>query len=693
MTSFAPPLLKHHPQRLNFASPLLCAGAAFLFLSVPPSRSEDFGIEGYRDQFLPLLETHCITCHGGEKVKGDVDFTKLTSRSAILGQDDLWRRVREAIEFEDMPPRPGKTGFTPDHAEEMIAYVESTLESADLTAEEFRHPGPSFIRQLTPYEYKRTVKDLLYLEDIPFERVGVKQDYPHEGHHFVNQALGMALSTDEFDRYLRASDEALKLLFADETGVWNEISPDASEKYKAAAARARADVIFVQPGNGVSHLEAATQVIQRFASRALRRPVSRQGTEQFIKVFQKSGHSGANYEQALRHAMTAVLASPYFMLRVERNQAPEGSDEIYPVQPFELATRLSYFLWSTTPDVALLTAAANGELMEEGGLEAQIDRMLAHEKAKSLTEHFAYQWMQMKFMNLPSIPDGRGFPELTPAVETAFAAEMKTFFDRLRTEDRPILDLLESDYTYANRELAEFYGIDDPAVEQLEPWDEGQPTELVEVALKPEDHRGGLLGMGGFLWMTSHETRTKPTQRGLWVLEVVLGTPPPPPPPEAGSFAPPAEGQPEPKNFREKLQQHASDENCSGCHAKIDPLGFALENFDAIGAWRTEENGDPVDNGGELPTGESFVGFQELRDVIVARKDQFTRNFVKQLLTYALGRELLPTDRGTVELIARQVEENDYRFSEVIRGIVTSRAFQYRVNLDSAMEISSNNTQ
>lgn len=669
------------------------AAATVLLVGAPDTaKAEIVGIEGYYEEFLPMLEKHCLECHGREKVKGDVDFTKLTNRSQILGQDDLWRRVREAIEFEDMPPRPGKTGFTPDDGERMIAYVRNRLESVDLTSEEFRHPGPSFIRQLTAYEYMRTMRDLVRMEDIPFGRLGIEQSYPKEGHQFVNQALGLAFTHEQFDRYLRTGEEILKQLFGDETGAWRRTG-NAHRKYRNAAEEALPEIVFARPADkgeeGPTTGEAARQVLERFATRAFRRPVREAETEGLLGIFRESMAREGTYDESLMAAMSAVLASPHFLLRTESNQAPAGSDEVYPITGTELATRLSYFLWSSMPDDRLRELGASGELLQEDVLLTEVDRMLEDERAGALTEHFAYQWLQLKLMGLPSLPTRKGFPDLTDDLERAFRREMEVFFDHLRTEDHPITDLLQSDYTYVTRELAEFYGIEDPALKKIKKSGRNDDPELVRVALKPEHHRGGVLGMGGFLWMTSHESRTMPTHRGLWILEVVLGTPPPPPPPEAGAFAAPEEGAPEPKNFREKLEMHASDESCAGCHARIDPLGFALENFDAIGAWRTEENGDPVDNAGELPTGEKFTGFAELREVILSRKDRFTRNFVTQLLQYALGREALPTDRGTIELIARDVEENDHRFSKVIEGIVMSRAFRHRTNLESVFDTDS----
>jgi len=631
----------------------------------------------------PLLETHCMDCHaeGGE---AGVDFTVMKTPIAILEHEDVWRRTSEALVTEHMPPYPLDTGFTKADRQLLTEWIRQSVLEIDLSSDAFRHPGPSYIRQLTPYEYMQTVRDLTYMDEIPFERLGIDQSFPKESHEFVNQALRLTLSVDTFDRHLRAGEEIIKQLLGDESGTWAKIGGSEQRRAMKSAEKAREKVIFAKPEypddadkkeRAVADMKAAYQVVTRFAARAYRRPLRGDEGKHLMILYRRARQLKGSHEEGLLSAMSAVLASPHFLLRIEENQAPEGSRDIYAVNPYELATRLSYFLWSSMPDDQLLRKATSGELLREEVLLAEAERMLADPRAKTLADHFAYQWLQLKLMELPSLPNRRGFSKLTSEIEEAFPKEIRAFFEHMRTEDASILDFLDSDYTFVNKDLAKFYDLKDPSAGKA------GKDEMVRVRLRPEDHRGGLLGMGGILWMTSHESRTKPTSRGTWILEVVLGTPPPPPPPEAGSFSAPDEGQPEPETFREKLEQHAQDAACIGCHRKIDPLGFALENFDPIGVWREDVSGEPVDNYGSLPSGETFAGFEEMREVIKDRKDMFVRNFVSQMLTYALGRELLYSDRGTVDDIVRRARENDYRFSEVIKGIVLSRPFRYRVNL------------
>jgi hypothetical protein len=335
------------------------------------------------------------------------------------------------------------------------------------------------------------------------------------------------------------------------------------------------------------------------------------------------------------------------------------------VSDAELAVRLSYFLWSTTPDETLASLADAGKLSAPAVLAEQVKRMLASPKARTLTESFGRQWLQLDKLNTAR-PSTEFFPAFNSKLRRALYDETFTFFDKLREEDRSVLELLDADYTYVNADLARHYGL--PAV---------TGNEVRRVELKPEDHRGGLLGMGSVLALTSHTFRTSPTLRGKYVLEVLLGTPPPPPPPNAASKLKEERGK-EPKSFREQLAQHAGDPSCSGCHRKLDPLGFALDNYDAVGAWRVSTPEKPLDTTGELPTGEKLTGVPELKQVLLRRKDEYVRNLSGQLLSYALGRELQDSDEWTLRQVATDVGKGGYRFSALITEIVKSVPFQYR---------------
>ncbi|QDU28246.1 hypothetical protein ETAA8_33460 [Anatilimnocola aggregata] len=300
-------------------------------------------------------------------------------------------------------------------------------------------------------------------------------------------------------------------------------------------------------------------------------------------------------------------------------------------------------------------------------LEQQVQRLLSDRRARALTDNFAVHWLQIHKLPVAR-PSTEFFPEFNANVRQAMFAETTLFFDSLRREDRSVLDLLAADYTFANDELAKYYGL--PAV---------TGKEMQRVTLQPGDHRGGLLGMGSILALTSHTSRTSPTMRGKWILEVIFGTPPPPPPANVSQIKEETgKNKKEAETFREKLAQHAQDASCAACHRKMDPLGFALDNFNAVGRWRDSLGDQPLDVSGELPTGEKLNGVADLKQIILARKDEFARNLSEQMLTYALGRELEDCDDCPVREIAGQLKVDDYRFSSLVTQIVKSYPFQYR---------------
>jgi hypothetical protein len=459
------------------------------------------------------------------------------------------------------------------------------------------------------------------------------------------------------------------------------LPPVMLEKYLAAAdgvlAKAFAPVkdgkrpadtlLIAKPAANLPEREAARQVVARFARRAYRRPVEDGEVERLLKLFDRGAKAGG-YEAGVRLAFKAALVSPHFLFRVERDRGPEGSTAAYRLSDHELAVRLSYFMWSSMPDEALSARADAGQLSDRTVLENEVRRMLADPKARALTDDFAVQWLQLAKL-AEARPSTEFFPTFTPQLRQAMADETTTFFDRLRAEDRSVLELLDADYAYLNQDLAKHYGVSGV-----------DGATLRRVKLQPGDHRGGLLGMGSMLALTSHTSRTSPTLRGKWILDVVFGTPPPPPPPDAGQVDESKTKGKDAKTFRELLAQHASRASCAGCHAKIDPLGFALENYDAVGRWRPTAPG--LDTSGKLPTGEKLDGADGLKKIVLDRKEAFERNLVEQLLSYALGRELDYHDECTVRDAVASLNAHEHRFTALVLGVVNSFPFQHRRNAD-----------
>ncbi|HMB73886.1 MAG TPA: DUF1592 domain-containing protein, partial [Gammaproteobacteria bacterium] len=419
------------------------------------------------------------------------------------------------------------------------------------------------------------------------------------------------------------------------------------------------------PTDGDDATRCANEIIATLARRAYRRPLEPTDIDTLMRFF-AAGHSAGGFESGIQLALRRILASPSFAFRPEAEPDNLRAGESYRVSDVELASRLSFFLWSSIPDDELLEVAERSQLSNPRILAAQVRRMLADPRSWSLVENFAGQWLHLR--NLENInPNSDAFPDFDNNLRQAFRRETELFFASIMNEDRSILDLMSADYTFVNERLARHYGI--PQI---------YGSRFRRVALGPElAARRGLLGKGGILMATSHADRTAPTLRGKWLLENLLGTPPPAPPADVPALE--AEPGAAPQTLRERLQMHRQAPACAGCHQLLDPLGFALENFDAVGAWRTLEAGEPVDAGSTLIDGSTVHGAIELQATLFSDPGVFAGTFTEKLLTYALGRGLQYYDMPLVRAILDDTRGTDYRFSDIVLGIVESAPFQMRV--------------
>ena len=419
------------------------------------------------------------------------------------------------------------------------------------------------------------------------------------------------------------------------------------------------------PAAPASEAEAcAREILGALARRAYRRPVD-EGDVATLLEFYEWGRAEGGFEKGIQFALERLLADPDFLYRVERDpvDAPRGA--AYPISDVELASRLSFFLWSSIPDDALLAAAENGTLSDPPALEAQVRRMLADPRSQAMVDNFAGQWLYLRNMG-GVYPDPNVFPEFDENLREAFTRETELFIGNQLRADASVLELLAADYTWVNQRLAEHYGI--PNV---------YGSRFRRVALDGA-RRGGLLGHGSVMTVTSYPNRTSPVLRGKWVLENLLGAPPPEPPPDIPALEERNEDG-EPVSVREAMVQHRENPACSVCHAPMDPIGFALQNYDAIGGWRdVNEGGTPVDATGVLPDGSRFEGRAGLSGLLLARPDDFVGTVTEKLLTYALGRGMEHYDAPTVRKIVRRAAGEDYRWSSIILGIVNSAPFQMR---------------
>jgi hypothetical protein len=407
----------------------------------------------------------------------------------------------------------------------------------------------------------------------------------------------------------------------------------------------------------------ARRIVTSLMTRAFRRPVTRVEVDRYLQFFRAARANGDPFAEGIAVALQAVLVSPDFLFRFEGRPAGRASTPIEPISQHELASRLSYFLWASMPDDELRLLADQKMLRKPEILETQVRRMLKDPKARSLVEEFGGQWLRFRALESAS-PDAERFPQFEDYLRLSMKRETELFFEGIVRDDRSILEFIDADYTFLNERLARHYGI------------EGVKGPEFRRTTLTDPRRGGVLTQGSVLTVSSYATRTSPVLRGKWILENLLNAPPPPPPPGVDNLDEEAVGSA--SSLREQLEAHRKNAICASCHRRMDPLGFGLENFDAVGAWRTEDGKFPVDATGILPDGRSFQGPTELKAILRTERAAFAKAVTSKLLTYALGRGLEPYDRRTVRTIARRLPADDYRFSSLVLEIVNSTPFRMR---------------
>ena len=428
----------------------------------------------------------------------------------------------------------------------------------------------------------------------------------------------------------------------------------------------RRRILVCDPATRQEEASCATKILSTLARRAYRRPVTDEDVQPLVALFD-TARRDRSFESAIGFALRGILIDPEFLFRIERDPVDVTPGTAYRLGDLELASRLSFFLWSSIPDEQLLDLAERGRLGDPLVLEQQVSRMLGDARSTALIENFFGQWLLLRNMETVA-PDTDAFIDFDENLRAALQRETELFVGGHVREDRSVLDLLRANETFLNERLALHYGI--PGV---------YGNHFQQVTL-PDDRRGGLLGQGSILTVTSYPNRTSPTLRGLWVLESLLGSPPPPPPPDVPTLPETDDdaGHGESLAMRDRMELHRTNAVCASCHARMDPLGFALENFDGIGAWRATEGNTPIDASGSLPHGSAFEGPAGLRRVLLSQEERFVETVTEKLLTYALGRGVEYRDAPAVRRITRDAAASDYRWSSVILGIVESTPFQMR---------------
>lgn len=543
-----------------------------------------------------------------------------------------------------MPPK-GSPVPNVDQREQFTDWVSAALRSQACV--DGITPGPAPIRRLNRDEYTATVQDLLDLH------MNIGQALPADGsggEGFDNAAETLFLSPLHSEKYMEVAKLAMD---------------SAAKEFKS-----RAKILVAKPGPGVTPDQAAREILKAFLPRAFRRPVTEPDIAPYLELFRAARKQRQTFEEAVFFSLRGALVSPLFLFRAE---PPNTKPEPRPVDQYALASRLSYFLWGSMPDELLFDIAAEGKLHDPGVLKELSRRMLRHDRSHAFAERFVGQWLRTKELEANKTPDAKLFPTYFSDAElrSDIGIQPIWFFREIFLRNLSLLNLIDSKYTIGTGKLTRHYN------EKPVGSGRGPGQQPVWVELPEGSHRGGLLGMAAVQMVSSYPYRTSPVLRGAWILDSLLGTPPPPPPPNV----PPLDVQHQaatPTSIRERLTQHRADPVCASCHSRIDPLGFALENFDAFGRWREEDGGKPVDNSAELADGTKFHGPDQLKVFLLARKDLFIRNLTTKMLGYALGRGLTAKDSCAVDNIVAQVRDNEYSAQTLIEAIVLSVPFRYQ---------------
>lgn len=599
----------------------------------------------FRKRVTPFIKTYCLECHQNRRpTEAGLSFTPALDTPGHAAFSEKWKKSAARVKAHDMPPE-GLDQPTDEEREMFLTWLQKVKYLSP------KDPGPFVIRRLTKTEYGNTLHDLLGVDP------SVADSLPDEvsGEGYLN-----SLSPLQLEQYLRIAESALDKVFG---------TPDASEDNGHKRPNKVAEIVGGFPGEestGEEHRAMLETVAESLAKRAYRRPASDAEIRVLVDVYDLGHQNGLSDRAALRLMLKAMLVSPQFLFITPAVDF-DTKDEIVPLDGYQLASRLSYLLWATMPDDELMSLADSGTLQEPAVLTAQVQRMLNDPRSRALFDGFAAQWLGLGDLQTKTF-DPVKFPEMTDEMRSAMYDEARLFFASIVRENRSVADFIDSDYTFINEHLAAIYDLEDSVT--------GNEMRRIELA---DRNRGGVLGMPAILAATSFPNRTSPVNRGVWVLEQVLGDRVPPAPPDVPALENQDKQSIADLTLRERTELHRSDPVCANCHRLLDPIGFGLENFDAIGRWRDrDENGEAIDASGELPGGNQFASPRELKKIIAERLDDFSRNLVEKLLAYALCRKLEGYDEIVVDELMDEIAEDGYRMQTLINAVVTSYPFTHR---------------
>jgi hypothetical protein len=601
--------------------------------------------EDFDRDVRPLLKAHCIECHGTKVQKARLDLERGVDPSGVARDLKIWQEAVRRVSVGAMPPK-GKPALSEAQRQTIARWLEGRIRQLEIA--EPSDPGPSFPRRITRREYRNAVRDLLRFD--PDVESYLPESRSASG--YDNQIGQLTFPPDLMERYLMLADSVLS------GADWNLGNARDKEPINR----------WYQVREGQNKLtarQAVEQNLRSAARMAFRRPPEDSELAPLLNAFDRARESRKDFHQNQKYALKTLLVMPQFLYRTERLPADERPA---PVEDYELAARLAAFLWSSLPDPELLDAAAAGTLHQPEPLLAQVRRMMKDARISRLAAEFPEQWLFGRQQS--HAIDTVKFPAYTPGLAKASSDELALCFEKLVKEGRSAIELLDAPTTFVNEELAAVYGIKNIK--------DTQQLKMREVSLS-DRRRGGLLGMAIVHQKTSMPSRTSPTNRGKWVLDALLGTPPPPPPPDVNNSVDGNAQDPDgrPLSLREKLDLHGRQgTSCAACHLQMDPIGYALENYDPIGQFREKDGNRAVENRGKLPDGTELAGVEGLKEILLERKDRFVRTLAEQLLTYALGRDLKSYDLPTVRRVTDAVRAKEYRMDVLIEELVLSYPFR-----------------
>ena len=589
----------------------------------------------FKEKVGPFVNKYCTRCHGS-RAKAGINLQSALKNPSGESAALHWKKAVVNVKVHDMPPKDSSKKPTNEERQQFADWIGKLKYLAP------RDPGPFVIRRLSKTEYANTLRDLYGVDP------AITQSLPKEvvGEGFLN-----SISSLQSELFLDIANKVVNQVVAPEGK-----SPTTTQK----------QLFGETPAKGTDLRKAAREVARSLARDAYRRPPTEVELNVLVDIYDLARNNDLNHTAALGLTLKAVLVSPQFLF-ITPAEKPESKETIVPLDDYQLASRLSYLLWSAPPDAELAALANKGELHTPKILRAQVERLLKHDRARALFDGFGAQWLRVNKLD-GQIFDPKTFPQMTPNLLTAMMEEARLFFESIVRENQSVARFVDSDYTFLNEPLGKVYDLEQSV--------RGLKMRRVKLT---NPNRGGILGMPATLATTSFPNRTSPVNRGVWVLEQILGEHIPPPPPDIPELEEQDHKDVKGLTLRQRTELHQSEATCRNCHKILDPIGFGLENFDAIGRWREKnDEGLTIDSAGKLPNGQGFSSPAELKGLLAQREDDLARNITERLMAYALGRQLKGYDDVVIDQLMVRIARDNYRMRTIITEVITSYLFTHR---------------